>query len=220
MKARISLLNSSGLCVLLLLAVAVGFAPTKARAQSILDDLGSKKNGAEDIANSLVGAPPKYGKGEKKEQINATQLKSKSIKDSTFSGSLLDEGITGSQPKLDEKVHSATVAKDSRGSEQPEASKEASKASSQSQILEKEPSFRDISQTAVLAQELDESGVSSEKETNTTSAKGAASGAGTDDTQKKNQSESTNGTATATGKQTSTSATENPSPSKTDGGDH
>jgi len=94
MKRRILFVNAGGIFVLLL--VAVGFAPTKASAQggpqSILGDLGSKKNGPDDIANSLIAAPPKYGKGEKKEQINSTQLKSKSIKDTTFGGSVLNAG--------------------------------------------------------------------------------------------------------------------------------
>jgi hypothetical protein len=224
MKARIPLLISSGLYVLLLLAVSVGFMPAKVRAQgnSILDDLGSKKNGPEDIANSLIPAPPKYGKREKKEQIDATQLKSKSIKDSTFGGSLLNTGIGGSEPKLDEKVHGAPVAKDTSVSAQPAASKEEAKASSETHSAEKQPSFLDLSQTATLAQALDEPGDVSGTETKTTTrtTNGAASGNNAAEAQKKNQSESTTAPATATGEQTSTSSTEKPSPSKRDGGDH
>jgi hypothetical protein len=219
MKRRILFVNAGGIFVLLL--VAVGFAPTKASAQggpqSILGDLGSKKNGPDDIANSLIAAPPKYGKGEKKEQINSTQLKSKSIKDTTFGGSVLNAGITGAEPKLDEKPHSAPVAKDSHVAEQAAVRKEERSDSSESQVSEKEPTFLDLSATATLAREIDDSEDSLGTQTKAPTARGANSNK-VDSAKKDNQTESA--AAAATGEKISTSSTAKPSPSKTDREDH
>ena len=219
MKRLILFVNAGGLFVLLL--VAVGFAPTKAFAQgqvsqSILSDLSSKKNGPDDIANSLVGAPRKYGKGEKKEQISAAELKSKSLKDTTFGGSLLNAGITGAEPKFDETAH--PVSKDSRASEHP-AAKEDVKNPSQSEVGEKQPTFSDLSATATLGRELDDSGdVSQAQQTKSTTA--STSATTTDQEQRKNQTESKSGTGATAGDKTSTSSSAKSSSSKPDEGGH
>ena len=80
------------------------------RGQAVLDKttLGQSQSDERDLANSLITAPQKYGKGEKKGQVNPAELKSKSIKDATFGGSLLNIGMDSGQPKLDaSKEHSA-----------------------------------------------------------------------------------------------------------------
>jgi hypothetical protein len=97
-------------------SLVCGLLPSLASAQAALDrtTLGKQQNDARELVNSLVPGETKYGKGEKKEQVNAGQLKSKSIKDTTFGGSLLNMGIDPSEPKLEEqKLHSAPTEKDS-----------------------------------------------------------------------------------------------------------
>jgi hypothetical protein len=81
-----------------------------AQGQAVLDKttLGQSQNDSRDLVNSLVAGPQRYGKGEKKGEVNSADLKSKTTKDATFGGSLLDMGIVGAEPKLDEhKLHNA-----------------------------------------------------------------------------------------------------------------
>src|SRR4029077_18211559 len=104
---------------------------------------GQSQNDDRDLANSLVAGPQKFGKGEKKQMVSAADLKSKSIKDTTFGGSLLNIGIPTPQPKLDEaKLHNApTEMASSASKEQPATTEKGSNASKQTAAaVEKEPS--------------------------------------------------------------------------------
>ena len=101
---------------IILIFTAVGVSAVAAHGQSALDKttLGKPQNNIQDLENSLVPGEKKYGKGEKKEQVNTAELKSKSTKDSTFGGSLLNMGIDPAAPKLDEqKLHHVQAEKES-----------------------------------------------------------------------------------------------------------
>ena len=162
MKATFTLIILSGFGLIL--------SPA-AYGQAVLNNttLGQQQNDARDLANSLQPGPQKYGKGEKKLQINSAELKSKSIKDATFGGSLMNIGIDASAPKLDtSKEHTAP-------SEEPSTRKasneQAPSTSKQSAATNQEPStssqseplggstFSSLSQTAILADELSQSEV-------------------------------------------------------------
>lgn len=90
--------------LLIAISFVCGLLPSLASAQAVLDKttLDKPQNDARDLANSLVPGEQKYGKGERKAQVKATELKSKSINDSTFGGTLLNMGIDPAAPKLDE----------------------------------------------------------------------------------------------------------------------
>src|SRR5689334_2996553 len=132
--------------------------------------LGQSQNDDRDLANSLIAAPQKYGKGEKKAQVSSAELKSKSINDATFGGSLLNSGI-GAEPKLDaSKEHaapseekpaarSAASQQASSESHQSASSEQVPAGTNQPRISESGFSFSSLSQTATLADELGESGV-------------------------------------------------------------
>src|SRR5438270_4758858 len=89
-----------GIIVILL---AYGFVAPLAFGQAVLNktDLGKSQNTTEDLANSLiVNNKPKVGKGEKKEEVDPKKLPSKTIKDTTFSGSLNDMGLDWTSDKM------------------------------------------------------------------------------------------------------------------------
>ena len=159
--------------------------------------LGRSQNDDRDLANSLVGAPQKFGKGEKKSQVNAAELKSKSIKDATFGGSLLNEGIGAAAPKLDaskehaapseEKPSSKTTSTEQTAStsEQPASSERAPAGLNQPRISESGFSFSNLSQTATLGDEL---GQSEAGVTAGSTSKPAANSNSSNDAPKKDQS--------------------------------
>ena len=132
--------------------------------------LGQSQNDQRDLANSLIAGPQKFGKGEKKAQINAGELKSKSIKDATFGGSLLNTGIAGAEPKLDaskeraapseEKTSTRTVSTEPMSSPSPQAAptERVPTGTNQPRVSESGFSFSSLSQTATLADELGETG--------------------------------------------------------------
>ena len=151
--------------LVLILAGAAVMVPSPARAQAVLDKttIGQRQNDERDLANSLVGAPQKFGKGEKKAQISASELKSKSLKDSTFGGSLLNMGIDPSAPKLDsskERVAPTETEKQSAVSKQQttttQAESGATKVSAEAATrpAEDQAVFSNLSTTATLADSL------------------------------------------------------------------
>jgi len=155
--------------------------------------LGQSQNDDRDLANSLIAAPQKYGKGEKKAQVSSAELKSKSINDATFGGSLLNSGI-GAEPKLDaSKEHaapseekpaprSAASQQASSESHQSASSEQVPAGTNQPRISESGFSFSSLSQTATLADELGESGVAPAPTSKT------ANSSSNHDTQNKDQS--------------------------------
>jgi len=223
MKMRIPFSNPRYWCALVLLTAMAAFVPSNTCAQSggsILDDLGNSKNGPEDIANSLVPGPKKFGKGETKEQINAAQLKTKSINDSTFGGSLLNSGLTGAEPKLDaQKTRPAPAEKESSVPKHSTAAENQGGDSKQSAESKQGFTFSNLSQTATLSEQLEESApdvpAASDK---TSKANSSSTSAGrSDDSQKKSQATETH--SAASDEKASTNATPKASPTKPDG-DH
>ena len=156
------------------LSLACGLVPSLACGQGALDKttLGQQQNDARDLANSMVPGEKKYGgKGEKKEQVNAAELKSKSIKDSTFGGSLLNIGIDPAVPKLDEqKLHSAATEKEAQASKQ--TAVPVTKSATQAPAVEKEGSFSNLSDTAMLAQQVEPSAAAGNESKLSTSSSG------------------------------------------------
>jgi hypothetical protein len=146
-------------------SLVCGLLPSLASAQGALDKttLGKQQNDARELANSLVPGEQKYGgKGEKKEKVNTAELKSKSIKDTTFGGSLLNVGIDPAVPKLDEqKLHNAPSEKESQTSKEAEAA--VPKDSTQARAVEQEGSFLNLSDTAMLAQQANQSDAAADK---------------------------------------------------------
>jgi len=92
---------------LLLALCSVLFAPL-ARGQATLSKttLGQSQNSQADLANSLVPGKPKFGKGEKTEQVDAKKLPTKSVKDPAFQGTLMDLDLDWTGDKMG-KPHSA-----------------------------------------------------------------------------------------------------------------
>ena len=186
----------SVLLMLLILPLA------RAQGPAVLDrtTLGKDQNDERDLMNSLTASPaPKYGHGEKKVLVSAAELKSKSMNDTTFGGSLLNIGIDPSVPKLDEsksrtppvetqsRQQLAATEKEPTVAKQPAAVEKQSSASSRP--VEFQPTFSNLSTTATLADKLGESGVSApaDKGSATSSGSSAATADGSD-AQKKDQS--------------------------------
>jgi hypothetical protein len=205
---------------LLLMSLTIPLA--RAQDPGVLDKttFGKSNNDERDLANSLVPGPQRYGKGEKKAQIDSAELKSKSIKDSTFGGSLLNMGIDQNEPKLDEsKLRTAAIETQSR--QQPAATEKEPTVVKQSAAVEKasnsstqptqfEPVFSSLSTTATLAANLGESGTGgpANKGSNTSSNSSAG------DAHKKDQN-----AGTTDEKPSTTSTSEKSSTVKPDG-DH
>ena len=187
---------------LIVIVVAILVVSPMAHSQdaAVLNNtsMGRDQNDARDYINSLQPGPQKYGKGEKKAQINSAELKSKSIKDATFGGSLMNIGIDSSVPKLDAAkehaapteeapVRKATSEQPSTASKQTETKEQEASANSESQT-QPEPlggaTFSNLSQTALLADDLNgttDLGVSKAQSKTSSSSSNAHS----DDAQKK-----------------------------------
>jgi hypothetical protein len=105
---------------LTLVFAAFGLVCPLASGQAVLDktDFGKSQNTAEDLQNSLIpGKPRTVGRGEKKEEVDPRSLPSKTVKDTTFQGTLLDIGVdwTG-DIKLQDKKGGGSSDKDSKAS--------------------------------------------------------------------------------------------------------
>ena len=87
--------------LILVFAVYGSIAPL-ASGQAVLDKttLGSSQNDYRDFENSLIPGKKRYGKGEKKEEVDLKTLQSKSIKDPTFQGNLMDIDLDWGGEKL------------------------------------------------------------------------------------------------------------------------
>ena len=185
---------------------------------------GRSQNDDRDLVNSLTAEPAqKYGKGEKKAEVSAAELKSKSTNDTTFGGSLLNMGIGSNVPKLDEsKLHTPPVETQSRqqpaaAEKEPAVAKQSAPAerqsSASSQSAEVQPVFSNLSTTATLAEKLNESGGGAPADKGSATSSGSSSiTAGGSDAQKKAQS---GGSTDA--KPSTTSSSEKSSDPKPDG---
>jgi hypothetical protein len=105
---------------LILIFAAFGLVCPLASGQAVLDktDFGKSQNTPEDLANSLVpGKPRAVGRGEKKEEVDPRSLTSKTVKDTTFQGTLMDIGVEGTGGvKLQDKKGGGISDKDSKAS--------------------------------------------------------------------------------------------------------
>ena len=161
---------------------------------------GQSQNDARDLANSLVPGEKRWGKGEKKVEVNSGELKSKTVKDTTFGGSLLNMGIVGAEPKLDESKRPAVKIENDSTSEK------------QSAAIAKEPLLQ-LSDEALLREHAEQSAIAGENRQPTTN--GNAGEAAGSETHQKPQSAATSEASTS--QQSATTSSEKPS--KPDG-DH
>src|SRR3982750_2968681 len=83
---------SSQLLASLVFAVSGLITPLAFGQEAILDrtSFGHSQNDSRDLENSLIPGKKRYGKGEKKEEVDLRTLPSKSSKDTTFQGKLMD----------------------------------------------------------------------------------------------------------------------------------
>src|SRR5437867_11647413 len=95
---------SSRLLASLVFAVCVLFSAAAygQKNEAILDKttLGHSQNDSRDLENSLIPGPKRFDKGEKKEEVDLKTLQSKSIKDTTFQGNLMDLDVDWRGDKL------------------------------------------------------------------------------------------------------------------------
>ena len=174
------------------------FVSPQVRAQLQGTTLGKPQNDERDLYNSLIPGEKKYGgKHEKKEEVNAAELKSKSINNSTFGGNMLSLGIDPSEPKLDEsKMRRMGAATSSTESSEATEAKPAKTKATEKQPAEPEKKsslgdggspFSSLSQTAPLAEQLHEArGASATRESNSENP----SATGTSSSEKKEENPS------------------------------
>jgi len=106
---------------LILISAAFGLVSPFASGQSALNKttLGKSQNDERDLVNSLVPGKQRFGKGEKKEEVDPQKLPTKAIKDPKFQGSLLDEGLDSSaETKSQDEKGGSGSEKDSKVSKQ------------------------------------------------------------------------------------------------------
>ena len=191
---------------------ALVFPFTQARGQAVLGKttLGSSQNDSRDLVNSMVAPPKRYGKGEKKEEINAAELKSKASKDTTFGGSLLNMGISGAAPKLDEQ-QKRHIAPSEEAKPAKESQAVSAKDSNQSAPEDKQQqsAFSNLAVTATLADSLSQEDAQAKSE-----SKGATAPSSTSEAADKQQ----RSTSTAADEKPSATSTEKSSAAKPDGG--
>ena len=111
---------------------SVLFSAAASGQSAILDKttLGSSQNDYRDFENSMVPGKKRYGKGEKKEEVDLKTLPSKSVKDPTFQGNLMDIDLDWGGDKLGKPRSSGD--KDSKDSKTVDAGGEkAAKVSKQ-----------------------------------------------------------------------------------------
>src|SRR5437899_6362899 len=113
------------ICRLILVSAACGFISPLAHGQGSLNKttFGKSQNDERDLANSLVPGKPRFGKGEKKEEVDPQKLPTKAIKDPKFQGSLLDEGLGSSaETKSQDEKEGSGSKRDSNVSKQADTS--------------------------------------------------------------------------------------------------
>ena len=99
----------------LVFAVCGLISPVVYGQQAILDKttFGHSQNDSRDFENSLIPGKKRYDKGEKKEEVDLKTLQSKSVKDPTFQGNLMDLDLDWRGNKLGKP--GSNVDKDSKG---------------------------------------------------------------------------------------------------------
>src|SRR4030095_3687543 len=109
-------MSPSCLWRLVLLFSAFGFLAPPAYSQSSLGNttLGKSQNSSQDLVNSLIPGPEKYGKSEKKPDVDPKTLQSKKSNDATFSGGMNDIGLDWSANTMG-KPHGSQGANSTAG---------------------------------------------------------------------------------------------------------
>ena len=128
------LAGCSKLVAFLVFAASGLIAPTVhgQAGESILDKttFGHSQNDSRDLQNSLIPGPKRFGKGEKKEEVDLKTLQSKSTKDPAFQGNLMDLDLDWHGDKFGKpasngdkapKKADGTVEKDSKVTQQADA---------------------------------------------------------------------------------------------------
>src|SRR5947209_12259928 len=123
-------------------------------------DLGKSQNTAQDLQNSLVPGAPKFGKGEKKEEVDPKKLPSKKSNDTLFAGGLNDLGVNWSGDKMG-KPHTGR-----------EAESKTEKATS---AVEKDSKVTTASENAAATKAKDEASAAAAKTEQTSAEKEKAS---------------------------------------------
>jgi hypothetical protein len=198
--------------ILLGAACVIVLPLARAPGQAVLDKttFGQSQNDSRDLVNSMVPGPQRFGKGEKKGEVNAADLKSKSLKDSTFGGSLLNMGIAGAEPKLDEqKLHNAQSEEAKPSKESQAGSAKESKRSEP--VQEQQSGFSNLAETATLAKALDQADAQAKSESKASNSTAASSTSEPQDKQQRS-------TSTAADEKPSATSTEKSSAAKPDGG--
>ena len=102
---------------LIVVSIAYVFISPLAHGQGALDKttFGKSQNDSRDLVNSLIPGPQRP-KHEKKEEVDPKKLQSKSIKDPTFGGSLVEMGLGSSgDPDLHLQKPRSVPDQDSNG---------------------------------------------------------------------------------------------------------
>ena len=118
---RSSLQAPSSLLLASLVFAACVLFSTAASGQAVLEKttLGSSQNDYRDFQNSLIPGPKRLDKGEKKEEVDLKTLQSKSSKDTTFQGNLMDLDLNWRSDKMGKPASSGD--KDSQASKTSDA---------------------------------------------------------------------------------------------------
>src|SRR6266480_2704807 len=106
---RSSLQAPSSLLLASLVFAACVLFSTAASGQAVLNKttLGSSQNDYRDFENSMIPGKKRYDKGEKKEEVDLKTLQSKSSKDTTFQGNLMDIDLDWGGEKLGKPASSS-----------------------------------------------------------------------------------------------------------------
>ena len=108
---------------LVFLFIAVGLFAPAAYCQSSASGttLGKSQNTSQDLVNSLIPGPEKFGKNEKKAEVDPKTLQSKKSHDATFSGGMNDIGLDWSSNSMGKPHTSAAADADSKKSKPSDA---------------------------------------------------------------------------------------------------
>jgi hypothetical protein len=116
-------MSPSSVWRLVFLFIALGFLAPAAYSQAALGNttLGKSQNSSQDLVNSLIPGPEKYGKNEKKAEVDPKTLQSKKSHDATFSGGMNDIGLDWSSNSMGKPHTSAAADADSKKSKPSDA---------------------------------------------------------------------------------------------------
>jgi hypothetical protein len=132
-------MSPSSVWRLVFLFIALGFLAPAAYSQAALGNttLGKSQNSSQDLVNSLIPGPEKYGKNEKKAEVDPKTLQSKKSHDATFSGGMNDIGLDWSSNSMGKPHTSAAADADSKKSKPSDAEEKKATAGKVADTAEK-----------------------------------------------------------------------------------